>query len=91
MTEDAAIILSINDSPNKELTFLFHEADRLLEQYRKERYKAEMRYIRFSRIPYIRKILKNKIKPLRTKHEKQFKLTRKLYQNSDEFKATRGY
>jgi len=83
--------LSINGSPNKQLTLLFNEADILLELHRKERYKAEMRYIRFSRIPYIRKILKNKIKPLREKHEKQFKLTRKIYQNSDEFKATRGY
>ena len=83
--------LSINGSPNKQLTILFNEADILLEQYRQERHRVEMRYIRFSRIPYIRKILKNKIKPLREKHEKQFKLTRKLYQNSDEFKATRGY
>ena len=83
--------LSINGSPNKQLTILFNEADILLELYRKERHKAEMKYIKFSRIPYIRKILKNKIKPLREKHEKQFKLTRKLYQNSDEFKATRGY
>jgi len=83
--------LSLGGKVNKELSTAFHKADELLEEYRVQRQTAEIKYIKFARYPIINKILKNRIAPLRYKHEKQFRCVRELYQNSDEYKATRGY
>ena len=90
-SENTISDLHTQGKKDKQLSMNFHLNNTILEFARQERETTAKRYQRYHIIPFLNSYLKKKYKESKIFHENAFKLTRAIYQESDEYKKTRGY
>jgi len=91
MTNYEVKILSIDGKVDNDLSLNFNFQNKFLNSDKEKSLASIVKYRKYRRIPFLNKYLHNKQREAYKIQSEQFKLTRSIYQRSDEYKATRGY
>ena len=83
--------LHINNKRDFQLSLDYDEGKERLEVLRLERIRTRKHWLRVYKIPIIRTYFVNRARTAKQAHREQFKKTRAIFQESDEYKKTRGF